>query len=137
MINGGQARTWMPGELTLEFPKGEGGEMVEEAYVRATGVERRQHPRFPCRLETSFRRVGQDGSFQPDQSYLDCETVNISEGGLLIEGDAYVSEGQKLEVYIKLEGGIKVIAGEVEAVRSEKKFGKFRIGVRFIKKEVI
>lgn len=126
-----------PAELTVEFPRSEGKEMIQEEPVRLTGVERRQHPRFPCMLDTSFRRVGQDGTIEPDQSFLKCKTINISEGGLLLEGDAYVSEGQRLEVYVKMEDGIKTMAGEVEAVRSAKKFGKFRIGVRFIKKEVI
>jgi len=88
-------------------------------------------------LETRFRRVGPDGSIMADEGFIKCKTVNISEGGLLLEGDAYVSEGQRLEVYVKLEDGVRTMAGEVETVRSEKKFGKFRIGVRFIKKEVI
>ncbi len=125
------------GELKLQFPRSEGKPMAREEPDQPTGAERRQHPRFPCMLETRFRRVGQDGSIDADEGFIKCKTVNISDGGLLLEGDAYVSEGQRLEVYVKLEDGVKTMAGEVETVRSEKKFGKFRIGVRFLKKEVI
>ncbi len=105
--------------------------------MRSADVERRQHPRFPCMLDTSYRRVAQNGYFKPEAYYMRCKTVNISESGLLLEGDAFVSEGQVLEVYVKLEGGFKIIAGEAVAVRSAKQYGKFRIGIRFIKKEVI
>ena len=123
------------GEVKLQFPRSEGKPMAREGSDQPTGAERRQHPRFPCMLETRFRRVGRDGSIDADEDFIKCKTVNISDGGLLLEGDAYVSEGQRLEVFVKLKDESKTVAGEAVAVRSEKKFGKFRIGVKFLKKE--
>ncbi len=99
------------------------------------GSERRQHERSPCMLDASFRRIGGGGPLLLDETYVKCKAADISEGGLLLETDTYVAEGERLEVFVKLEDGSKTIAGEVEAVRSEKKFGKFRIGVKFLKKE--
>ncbi len=129
------------GELrTLELLKllhKEGGQMITEGPFRPSGVERRRHPRFPCLLDARFRQIGEQGPVPTEEGYIRCKAVNISEGGLLLEGDAYVPEGQRLEIYVKLEDGFKTIAGEAETVRAEKKFGVFRIGVKFIKKQLI
>ncbi len=121
----------------LEFLKNKRRQMARNGAFPSAGADRRQHPRFPCMLDTSFRPIGQDGSFLPDKGYIKCKAINISEGGLLLEGDVYVPQGQRLEIFVKLEDNFKTIAGEAEAVRWKETHGKFHIGVKFVKKEII
>ena len=111
--------------------------MTEGGSLPPEGIERRKHRRYPCMLDAMFRSIGMEGPGSAEEGYIRCKAINISEGGLLLEGDAYIPEGQRLEIRVDLGEESKVIVAEAEAVHSHEKSGTFRIGVKFIKKRFV
>ncbi len=97
--------------------------------------ERRRHPRYPCNLNTRARQIGNGSPQELPEGYFKLTAINISEGGILLEGEVEVPKGAKLEIEFELGGLAELSPRKVEAVRVVEKAGKFQIGVKFIEEE--
>ncbi len=109
--------------------------MMNGGRLSPEGEERRKHPRHPCNLHTRARQIGNGSPQELPEGYFKLTAINISEGGILLEGEVDIPEGAKLEIEFELGGLAELSPHKVEAVRVVQKAGKFQIGVKFIEEE--
>ena len=101
------------------------------------GPDQRKQPRRQVTSIVRYRRIDPRDLSGGDQRYLDGTCRNISEGGMFIEVDRFVTPGQVLEVYVDDRGAGTTIFGIVETVRLVHQPDRYEIGVRYLKREEI
>lgn len=101
------------------------------AEITPSFPERRRHPRYLIKLPLEYRRIG-DSKMRP------ANTVNFSEGGLMIAGHERMQTGVELEIKIYFATGLELFVipaiakvAWTETESSEKEWNHF--GVNFIK----
>ncbi len=93
-----------------------------EKVLRLLALPVRSSPRIPVRLELTGEREG--------RSFV-AQSLNISEGGLLIDADTPLQMGEIVTVNVHLPGEHTLIIAEGEVVREARPGLWYRYGIRF------
>lgn len=114
---------WAGTQFIEELPQRVLNRLAEEGYL-----ERRQDPRMPCHFEATARWELMPGT-------ADCEVLDFSVGGFLIETNAQATVGDRLLIQRRDASPDEApIAGKIRW-QAPTNDGRFRIGCSFVTKD--
>jgi hypothetical protein len=94
-------------------------------------------PRYPVNLQVKFRKVDPENLSGNDVLYHYAWLRDMSETGMRLDTDVFISIGQALEVYVEDKISGQSFFAMAEVVRSTKGVEYYELGLKIVAKEAV